>query len=284
MAARWKKIGLIAGGGQLPIRIIAERKALGEDFHLIRLQGLADEPLSAEQGEDIAIGEAGKIIRSLKEAHCDAVCLAGIVRRPDFSSLNVDWRGAALLPKLAKAAMRGDGAILDVLVATFESENFLVVGADEIVGGLAASAGAMGKCASTPADINDISKAANIIDALGNYDVGQAAVVASGHVLAIEAAEGTDLMLARCAHLPGEEGASEKRGVLVKCPKPGQELRVDLPVIGPDTVRAAIAARLRGIAVKADAALIMNRDEMIEAADEAGLFVFGFTSADLTGQ
>jgi len=278
--SRWRKLGVIAGGGALPVRIVAEREALGEPFHLIRIQGSADEALAEKPGEDCGLGEAGKILRQLRDAECDAVCFAGIVRRPDFSSLKVDWRGAALMPKIIAAAARGDGAILNVVVETLEAENFLVVGADEAVGGLTAPHGAIGSLAPSPQDMDDIAKAAALIYAIGPYDVGQAAVVDRGHVLAIEAAEGTDLMLDRCRALPGAP-ERKKTGVLVKRPKPGQELRIDLPVIGPETVRRAHAAGLCGIAVEATLALIMSRDEMIALANEQNIFVYGFNEADL---
>ena len=281
--ARWRKLGLIAGGGALPQRIIAEREALGEPYHLIRIKGSADDALQSKNGDDCALGEVGKTLRCLREADCDAVCFAGIVRRPEFKSLKVDWRGAALMPKIIAAASRGDGAILDVLVETLEAESFLVVGADEAVSGLAASAGAFGAHTPNTEDFADIAKAGEVINALGDFDVGQAAVVDRGHVLAIEAAEGTDQMLARCGNLPG---APERKtgGVLVKRPKPGQELRVDLPVIGPETVRRAIAAGLRGIAVEAGCALVMNREEAVALADEAGLFLYGFSQRDFNRQ
>ena len=279
--ARWQKLGVIAGGGALPVRIVAEREARGEPYHLIRIDGSVDEQLRVKPGDDCGVGEAGKILRQLREADCDAVCFAGIVHRPEFSSLKVDWRGAALLPKIIAAAARGDGAILGVVVDTLEAENFLVIGADEAVGGLTAPKGALGVHAPTPDDIADIEKAAALINAIGPFDIGQGAVVDRGHVLAVEAAEGTDLMLDRCASLPGapERG---RNGVLVKRPKPGQELRVDLPVIGPETVRRAHAANLRGIAVEAGLALVMNRDEAVALSNEYGLFLYGFSEADFS--
>ena len=277
--AAFKKLGLIAGGGALPVRIVAEREAAGEPYHLIRIAGAADENLALKPGDECGLGEVGKVLKSLRSAGCDAVCFAGLVRRPDFSSLKVDLRGAALLPKIIAAAARGDGAILDVLVATLESEGFQVVGADDAVQSLLAPAGAFGAHHPDADDLKDITKAATLIDAIGPFDVGQGAVVALGHVLAIEAAEGTDLMLARCAAAPV---ASEKpRGVLVKRPKPGQELRVDMPVIGAETVRGAARAKLKGIAVEAEHALLMEREETIAAADKAGVFLYGFSSDEI---
>lgn len=278
--ARWRKLGVIAGGGALPLRIAEACKAAGEDLFLIRLAGNADPGLAAYPGEDCAIGEAGKIIRSLKQADCDAAVYAGIVKRPDFLSLKADWRGAALLPKIIKAAARGDGAILSVLVETLEAEGLLVVGADEVVEDVACKAGPIGQLTPTADQYADIRKAAAIIQTLGPFDVGQGAVVANGFVLAIEAAEGTDAMLDRCADL--ENGAS-RGGVLVKRPKPGQELRIDLPVIGAETVRRAAKAGLAGIAVEAGHAIVIDRAEVAALADEAKMFVFGFSLQDLVG-
>lgn len=276
--ARWRKLGIIAGGGALPARIAASCAAKGDDCHVIRLDRLADPSLAGLPGDDCAIGEAGKIIRSLKNADCDAVVFAGLVQRPDFASLKPDWRGAALLPKLIAAAARGDGAILSVLVETLESEGLLVVGAEEIVKGIAAAEGPAGAVTPSEQQMADIRKAAAIIKALGPFDVGQGAVVAGGYVLAIEAAEGTDAMLDRCGALPN---AIARGGVLVKRPKPGQELRVDLPVIGPETVRRTVKAGLAGLAIEAGVALVIDSAEVSALADEAGLFVYGFTAREL---
>ncbi|MGE0408557.1 MAG: LpxI family protein [Amphiplicatus sp.] len=274
--ARWRKLGLIAGAGALPLRIAAA--APRENLHVIRLEGVADEALKRFPGDECGLAELGKIIRLMKAAGCDAAMLAGVVRRPDFASLRPDWRGAALIPTLIAAAAKGDGAILAAIVETLEGEGFLVIGADEALKDLAAPEGPLGRERPDTEDFADIGKAAALIRALGPFDVGQGAVVAGGHVLAVEAAEGTDAMLDRCAGLATQE---RRRGVLVKRPKPGQELRVDLPVIGAETVRRAAKARLRGVAVEARAALIIDARETAAIADALGLFVYGFTEAEL---
>lgn len=273
----WNKLGLVAGGGDLPLRL-ASAAAKSGGVHVVRLEGLAAPALAAFPGENCGLAEAGRIIRSLKEAGCDAVALAGVVRRPDFKSLKPDWRGAALLPRLIAAAAKGDGALLGVLVDTFEAEGFLVIGAEEVMASLAAPAGPLGRERPDAEAWSDIRKAAALIAALGPFDVGQAAVVARGFVVAIEAAEGTDAMLDRAASFRAGNG---RAGVLVKRPKPGQELRVDLPVIGAETVRRAAAAGLAGVAVEAGAALVIDAAATIAAADAAGLFVYGFTPAEL---
>ncbi len=274
----WNKLGLIAGAGDLPVQIANVCDECGIDYHIVRLKGLADDALAVHPGADCAIGQAGKILQALSDAGCDAVVFAGVVKRPDFNSLNIDMRGMALMPKILAAASLGDGHILKVLVETIEKEGFVLVGAEEVVATLAAPEGCLGRHAPTDKQLEDIKKAARIVHALGQFDVGQGAVVSDGFVLAVEAAEGTDVMLERCAALPNNVSEG---GVLVKRPKPGQELRIDLPTIGPETVRNAVRASLAGIALEHGVTLILQKSELVKLADEAGLFVYGFTAGEV---
>ncbi|MBY0423093.1 MAG: UDP-2,3-diacylglucosamine diphosphatase LpxI, partial [Parvularculaceae bacterium] len=210
---------------------------------------------------------------------CDAVVLAGRVRRPDFASLKPDMKGAALLPKIIAAAAKGDGALLSLVVETLEAEGVKVLAPETVLGDLAAPGGALGAFAPSAEDRADIAKAARLVAALGPFDVGQAAVVARGFVLAVEAAEGTDAMLDRCALLPGR--GSERSGVLLKRPKPQQERRIDLPVVGAETMRRAAAAGLAGVAVEAGGALVVDRAATLAAADSLRLFVYGFSPSEV---
>jgi DUF1009 family protein len=277
--ARWRKLGVVAGGGALPKRIADGRLARGEAVHVVRLAGWADDAMMVYPGETIGVAEVGKVVRSLRNAGCDALVMAGTVGRPDFKTLLPDWRGAALLTKVISAASKGDGAILSVMVEMFESEGFLVVGAEEALSELAMPEGALGRVEPSVQDVADFAKAASIVRALGPFDVGQAAVVASGRVLAIEAAEGTDAMLERCAALRRNSG--EHEGVLVKRPKPGQELRVDLPTVGVETITRAHAAGLKGVAAEAGVALLIDAAEAVKEADRLRMFLYGFTAAEI---
>ena len=290
MSGRWTKVGIVAGGGSLPTNLVEACRSTNTPFHVIGLAGYADEQLLRDGADECGIAEVGKLLKILKRQDCDAVVMAGNVRRPNFATLRPDWKGARLLPKAVMAARRGDGALLDVLVETFEREGLTVVGADEIAAPLKAPAGPLGKHTPSKDHFSDIQKAAAIVAALGPFDVGQGAVVRNGFVLAIEAAEGTDAMLQRVASLPAEILGHEpgqapgKRGVLVKCPKPGQELRVDLPTIGRQTVEKAAAAGLAGVVVQAGAALVLDRPTVASLADELGLFVYGAGGAELAGE
>ena len=265
------KLGILAGEGELPLRLAEACRASAREFFVVAFEGGADEGALADLPHGrTTLGAVGKTLEMLRQAGCEEVVLAGRLRRPDFDKLDLDRRGVALLAKLALRGL-GDDAVLSAVVAELEGAGFRVVGAEEIMAELLAPAGAIGACEPDAEDRRDIDLGARVARALGALDVGQAAVVRAGLVLGVEAQEGTDALLRRCAEL----GGGSSGGVLVKLRKPGQERRVDLPTIGVATVAGAAAAGLKGIAVEAGNALIVDRPEVARAADAAGLFVVG---------
>ena len=272
-----RKLGLIAGGGALPLTLAAHCRSVGRPLFIIRLRGFADPALTDFTGVDAGIAELGKGIAALRGAGCEAVCLAGKVDRPDLRALKPDLRGLAALPGAIAAARAGDDGLLSFLIREFEREGFAVEGAHEVMAGLTLPLGPLGRHSPTPSDLADIDRAMIAARTIGRLDIGQGAVVCEGVVLALEAQEGTDAMLARVADLPEElRGTSGRpRGVLAKAPKPGQEERVDLPTIGPETLRRAAAAHLSGIAGEAGRLLVLDRECTISIADELGLFLLG---------
>ncbi len=272
-----RKLGLIAGGGDLPVEIARHCERAGRPMFVIRLKGFAGESLSEFAGAEVGIAELGKCLKALRRAKCEAVCLAGMVARPDWSSLLPDLRGLAVLPRAIAAAGRGDDALLRLLVGEFEKEGFAVEGAHEVMEDLSLGEGLFAGPAPSHDDLSDVTRALQIAREIGRMDVGQGAVVARGLALAVEAQEGTDAMLARVAELPahlrGAAGAGI--GVLAKAPKPIQETRVDLPTIGPATVQAAARAGLRGIAGEAGRLIVLERETVRRLASELGVFVLG---------
>ncbi len=277
-APTWRRLGIIAGGGDLPLHIAKACQDAGQDPFVIGLRGWADEAALAAYDHDWAgVGEIGRVIKALKAHNCDALTFAGIVKRPNFSTLKLDWKGAQLVPKAIAAAARGDDALLRMVIETFEAEGFAVVGAHDAARQLRAPLGPLGALAPNEAHMRDIALAFRVARALGAHDVGQGCVVCDGLVLALEAQEGTDAMLARVPALPDTVRGSPdaRRGVLVKLVKPGQERRIDLPTIGQSTVEGASRAGLAGIVVEAGAALVLERGAIAAAADAAGLFVIG---------
>lgn len=275
------KLGLIAGGGDLPREIIRACQIAERPIFVIRLRGMADADLGGAAGFDSGLGELGRTLKALKAENCDAVCFAGKVSRPDFSALMPDLRGMAALPGAVAAARQGDDALLRFMAAEFEREGFRVEGADQIVSAITFGAGPLGRHAPREADRLDIDRAMAAARAIGRLDIGQAAVAARGVVLALEAQEGTDAMLRRCAELPSalRGSAGAPLGVLAKAPKPIQDRRIDLPTIGVATLVAVARAGLAGVVGEAGGLLVIDRDAVARTADELGLFVFGLEAS-----
>ncbi len=272
-----RKLGLIAGGGDLPVALAVHCRHVGRPVFVIRLAGFAGPELAAFEGVDTGLAELGKGIKALKRSGCEAVCFAGKVERPDLARLKPDLRGLRALPGAMAAARRGDDGLLTFLIQEFESEGFAIEGAHEVMATLTVSAGPLGRHAPTEGQEGDITRALDAARAIGRLDAGQAAVACDGLILALEAQEGTDALLERVASLPRAlRGApGDLRGVLAKACKPGQELRIDLPTIGPRTLRLAAGAGLCGIVGEVGRLLVIDRAETLRLADELGVFVFG---------
>ncbi|WP_300529722.1 UDP-2,3-diacylglucosamine diphosphatase LpxI [Maricaulis sp.] len=272
-AGNWSRLGILAGGGDLPLTLA--RAIAAENPFVVELSGFADRDYSGFETKAISVGQIGKIIKALHEANCDAVCFAGYVTRPDVKALKMDTRGLILVPKALAAGRKGDDALIRVVVGEFEQAGFRVAGADEVLAGLAPGADNAIAPELARSHQADIEKAAKIARSIGELDIGQACVVADGLVLAVEAQEGTNGMLDRVAGLDRAlRGSTEKRrGVLAKMPKPEQERRVDLPTIGVGTVQRCSEAGLAGIVLEAGAALILEREAVNAAMAENGMFL-----------
>lgn len=271
------KLGLIAGGGALPLAIAARCEAEGRPLFVIRLTSFADAHLIRFPGIEAGMAEIGKVLSALKAEDCTAVCFAGTVNRPDFKALKPDLKGAMVLPGIIAAATKGDDALLRKILSVFEAEGYAIEGADDILGGETLPPGALGRVHPDDLALSDLKKALHVAEKAGELDIGQGAVVCDGLVLAVEAQEGTDAMLGRVAGLPADLRGSPDglKGALGKAPKPIQDLRVDMPVIGARTLEMASAAGLAGVGGVAGRLILIDRAAIIEAADRLGLFVWG---------
>lgn len=275
----WSKLGVMAGGGELPVVLAEHLAASGRPYFIARVEGMADPALDKHPGETFGLGLMGARIAAVRAAGCDAITIIGQVSRPDLSTLKLDEAAYAMMPAIMAAMSQGDDALLRAVLKEHEKAGFRVVGVDEAMSELLAPAGVWGEVQPTAKQLNDVKKAARVAAAVGSFDIGQGVTVCDGLVLTVEAQEGTDAMLKRAAELPLTIRGSEtaRRGVLVKRPKPIQERRIDLPTIGVRTIEGAARAGLAGVAVEANGALAVRRAEIIAAADRAGLFVYGFT-------
>jgi DUF1009 family protein len=274
-------LGILAGGGPFPGQVAAAARAGGRPVFIVGFEDFADPAVIGAYPHAYArLGAAGRILSLLRENAVRDLVLVGPVKRPSLLDLRPDLEGTKILARIGRAAWSGDDGLLAALVRVLAEEGFSVVGAHEILTASVATKGALGALAPDAQARADIARGAQIVRALGALDIGQGCVVQHGFVLAVEAAEGTDRMLARV----GELAVPGPGGVLVKLTKPGQELRADMPTIGPRTVTAAAAAGLRGVACEAGGTLLTDRDGCIAEADRLGLFLFGIDADLAEGQ
>jgi len=273
-----RRLGIIAGGGVLPAKLAAAAGAAGRSVFIIGLEGFADPALLAPWPHEIQrIGKAGRILAALREHGCQDLVMIGPVRRPSLLDLRPDTEGARILARLGRAVFAGDDGLLAAVIKVLGEAGFQVIGAHEVLREVLAPGGVLTRAAPDAGAMADIKRGVEVARVLGTADVGQGCVVQQGLVLAVEAVEGTDAMLARAATLR-RDGFG---GVLVKLVKPGQDKRADMPTIGPETVRRAAAAGLRGLAFEAQATILADREACLAAADAAGLFMIGLDPAVL---
>jgi DUF1009 family protein len=271
-------VGVIAGGGAMPFAVADSLAARGIAAVIFALRGACD---PAQVGRFrhhwISVGQIGKATKLFRSEGCRDLIFIGSLARPALSDIRLDWGTLRVMGTVVAAFRGGDDHLLSGIGRIFEQDGFRMVGVKDAAPDLLMPRGCITRAVPDAAATADIARGREVLAALGPFDIGQAAVVIDGHVVAVEDIEGTDGLLARVARLRSEGRISAKtgRGVLVKGPKSGQDLRYDLPAVGPRTVEAAAASGLAGIAIAADNAIAAEPQAMIEAADKAGLFIAG---------
>ncbi|MCV0396510.1 MAG: UDP-2,3-diacylglucosamine diphosphatase LpxI [Rhizobiaceae bacterium] len=278
------RTGIIAGGGALP-RLVAERLVeAGERPFVLSIVGEGSKAgaVAGVEADEVALEDMGSVVGRLKAHGVDRVVLAGtILRRPAFRDIRWSIGFLKMLASVLRALARGDDGALRNVIGHLESQGLEVVAAHQVAPDLLAETGAITRAAPAKRDKADIEAARAAALAIGRLDIGQAAIAVGGRAVALEGVEGTDGLLERMIALRGHGRLAGKAGgVLAKLAKPGQELRADLPAIGPQTVTAAHAAGLAGIAVEAGRSLILDRAETVEAADRLGIFILGLEPED----
>ncbi|TMJ04619.1 MAG: LpxI family protein [Alphaproteobacteria bacterium] len=274
-------LAIIAGGGSVPIAVARAVERSGRRVVLFAVRGWAD-PAAVQKLTHhwLALVQAGRFLRLARAEGCREVVFVGTALRPPFRSLRIDWLTLRLLPRIARAYRGGDDHLLTSIARGLEDYGFRVVGAHEVAPEILMPEGLIGSLRPSERDRADIARALALLAATGPFDMGQAAVVAGNQVLAVEAAEGTDAMLARIAELRagGRVTTPLGTGVLVKAPKLQQDRRFDLPAIGPRTVEEAARAGLAGIAVVAGGSIVAEPAALAAAADKAKIFVVGINA------
>jgi UDP-2,3-diacylglucosamine hydrolase len=271
-------IGLIAAGGVMPFAVANSLIARGITPVLFALRGACD-PLAVERFHHhwIALGQLGRAVKLFRAENCRDLVFIGALVRPALSEIRLDWGTLRVIRRLWASFRGGDDHLLSGIGRILEQDGFRMVGLKDVAPDLLMPEGCLTTKAPDENAATDIVRGRDLLRALSPFDIGQAAVVIDGHVVGVEDIEGTDGLLARVARLR-EEGrirANPARGVLIKAPKSGQDLRFDLPTIGPRTVEGAARAGLSGIAVVAGNTSVAEPQTMIETADAAGLFVTG---------
>jgi DUF1009 family protein len=280
-------VAIVCGAGVFPFAVADAASRRGRRVVLFALRGWADPQLVARFPHHwFALGQTATVIRHAREEGCRDFVFIGSLVRPSIRQLRMDFTTLRLLPRIFRLFRGGDNHLLSGLGQILEEQGLRVVGAHEIAPEILVPAGVLGRHRPSARDMADVALGGSLLDRMGPFDIGQAVVIADRRVLAIEAAEGTDQMLARVATMRAEGRISlpGPMGVLVKAPKPQQDRRYDLPSVGARTVDAAAKAGVAGIAVEAGGAISADLQDLIRAADAAGLFFIGFDRTRLGAQ
>jgi len=271
-------VGLIAAGGVMPFAVADSLVARGLTPVLFAIRGACDEKEAARfRHHWISVGQLGRATSLFRSEGCRDLMFIGALVRPSLSEIRLDWGTLRAIGKIWTSFRGGDDHLLSGIGRILEGQGFRMVGIKDAAPDLLMPEGCVTGAKPDPQALADIAKGRDVLRALSPFDIGQAVVVINGHVVGIEDIEGTDGLLARIAQLraQGRIRTAAGRGVLVKAPKAGQDLRYDLPTIGPRTVEGAAAANLAGIAVIAGNTVVADPQDMIAAAGKAGLFVTG---------
>ena len=273
-------LALVCGSGALPVEAAREAKRLGRDPFLIGLVGSAGREIEAFPHLWVRLGEIGKLLAALRARGVEEMAFLGAVTRPDLTDLLPDWGAVVRAGEIAKLFRGGDDALLRGIAKLFEGEGFRIVGPKDYAPGLLAPKGEIWGPTPDAEALADIAFGARLLSAMSPFDIGQGAVIAGERAFAVEAVEGTDAMLARVAELRsgGRLRIKGRAGVFVKAAKRGQDTRLDLPAVGPQTIAAARRAQLAGLALAAGEVLIADRAAFLKAAESAGLFVYGWSA------
>lgn len=284
-------LAVMAGQGDLPRLLIGKLDEDGTPFRMCEMEGYPSDQRGDRPLIRFRIETLGSFIAELKAFGVDQICFVGHVARPPLDPSKIDAATMPLVPRMMAALQSGDDAALRLVLSFFEEAGIAAVGVHDLRPDLLPAAGVLGKHQPEERHLKDAARGVEIIGAMASVDVGQSCIVANGQALAIEALPGTDWMMQSLmernaplntdliANVMGYGGSLDRSrriphgGILVKASKPGQELRIDMPVIGPDTLRRAAQVRLEGIVIEAGRVMMLDAPLCIEIADRHDLFI-----------
>ena len=270
------KLAVISGGGALPVEVARYLKRTGRPYTVVRIESLSDPELDTHPGHDLSLGDFAKLFQILATEQVKAVTMCGYVQRPDFDTMQKD-HGAQHLQAIQSAGRGGDDSLLRQVAQVIVSQGYHIEGAHEANPDLLIGADLQAGPDPSPEAMEDAQEAMRVAAAIGALDIGQAVVVAGRITLAVEAQEGTQNMLSRITSLnPSLRGTpNQRKGVLAKLAKPIQDIRLDMPTIGLQTVEDVAAAGLCGIVARRHALLIVDKAAVYARATELGIFIYG---------
>lgn len=265
-------LAILAGGGNLPSALASAAQSNGWPVHLVTFaaqpQPLHMPPVASSH--QFPLGQVGHILAHLKANGVTHVALAGHLSKPSILSLKPDAAGLKLL---ARAVIRHDDALLRAVTGFLQENGFQLTTAQDLIPSLLAPAGLLTKAKPTAEEEEDIALARSTLAVLGDLDIGQACIVHNNAILGVEAVEGTDALIARCAEYRAENGHKNHGGILVKRAKDMQTDLADLPTVGPETIRQLIAHNYRGLCIQANRTIFLNQPECLELANAGNLFL-----------
>lgn len=275
MAEPARKLGIIAGQGSLPGMVAAAAKDHYPERFMLAFEGdTAPETIRDIPHQWLKIEEIARVLEIFEQEEITHIVMAGKLQRPHLQNLKPRLLAAKIMARLGTALFAGDDALFKGITHIFEEEGFVVVGADSLLADLLTPEGILTEIQPDEKARQDIAKAIPAVKAIGKLDIGQGCIIKHGQILGVEAREGTDALIQRCAALHDPEVAG---GVLVKAKKPGQEHRVDMPAIGPQTIENLAKAGFTGVAVEANGSLLIEQKKAVALANQKGLFIQGFS-------
>lgn len=264
-------LGLIVGESRLPNFVINKLLKKNVEFLILDLTK-SKIYKKYKNSYSLKITELGKAISILKKNNCKNVIFLGKVERPEISLLKFDRKALFYLPRLFSAFKKGDGNILKEIIKIFKENKLNVVNSMKFTPELIFKDKSINKVKINNTDKSSISKGVRIIKSLSKFDIGQSVVINNGYVLAIEGPEGTDESIKRSLHL-SKKYKLKNKSILVKFPKANQDLRIDLPTIGFDTIKNCIKANIKGIAVKRAQNIVLDKDKIISLVKKNNFFI-----------
>ena len=268
-------LAIVAGSGSLPQQLAEHCQSNGRGYHVIHFEGIELDWVAGHPVIPARFEKPGKMFKALQYLNCTQVVFAGGMKRPKLNPLKFDLKLMKLAPTLLPSLKNGDDSALRMIAQIFENEGLEIIAAHEIIEELFVTTGTNTSIKPNDADLSDIKRGLEILDSISSADIGQACIVAQGLCLGVETIQGSDALLTFVSTTKQRflDSKIDGRGVIIKAPKRGQDQRLDMPTIGPNTVQMVYDAGLAGIALTANGVQVLDHQDCIKLANSLGIFI-----------